>query len=281
MQTRPWGQDGPQVPVIGQGTRELEAYDPGDVERAILAGLDAGMTHIDTAEMYGSGRVEELLGRVLEGRRDEIFLVSKVLPSNASRKKVLAACEGSLRRLRTDCLDGYLLHWPGSHPIAETLGAFEELMAAGKIRSYGVSNFDERRLREIQKTFPEARIACNQVLYHLEARAIEHRVLPEYRAAGATVVGYSPFGAGKFPGPRHQGRRVLDAIAARHDATAYQVALAFLIREDDTLAIPRTSNAAHARANAEAASVRLTAEDLQEIDRAFPQGPPRASLPTA
>src|SRR5512140_3426967 len=186
MERRRFG--GAQVPVLGQGTWKLRGK---EAVATLRAGLDLGMTHVDTAEMYGT---EDTVAEAIEGRRDEVFLVSKVLPSNASRKGTVRACEESLQRLRTDRLDCYLLHWPGSHPLEETVAAFEELTAAGKIASWGVRNFDVDDLDELLDVAGEGKIACNQVLYHLQERAIEHAVIPWCGQHGVAVVAYSPFG---------------------------------------------------------------------------------------
>jgi len=267
------------VPVVGQGTWNLERADRGEAIAALRAGLDAGMTHVDTAEMYGDGEVERLVGEALAGRRDESILVSKVLPQHADREGTVRACERSLERLKTDWLDGYLLHWVGRHPLGETVAGFERLRETGKIRWWGVSNFDERKLAELGRVTDEGAIACNQVLYHLGERAIEHAVLPYCTELGIPVVGYSPFGSGTFPAPESEGGRVLDAIARAHGATPRQVALAFLVREAPLVTIPRTSRAAHARDNAAAADLELTPQEVDRIDRAFPRGPWRGGVP--
>jgi phosphate ABC transporter phosphate-binding protein len=204
-----------------------------DRVRAIAAlrrGLELGMSHIDTAELYGSGEVEKLVGEAIAGRRDEVFLVSKVMPQHATYEGTLRACESSLRRLRTDRLDVYLLHWPGSHPLADTIRAFEELVHRGKIRSWGVSNFDVADLEEALAIAGPDRIACNQVLYHLEERAIERQVLPWCAKHGVALVGYSPFAEGRFPSPKSARGRVLDEVGRACGATAHGVALAFLLR---------------------------------------------------
>ena len=195
------------------------------------------MTHIDTAEMYGDA--ELVVAEAIAGPRDEVFLVSKVLPSNASRRGTITACERSLKRLKTDRLDCYLLHWRGSYPLEETVAAFEELVGAGKIRSWGVSNFDADDLEEMLAVAGEGRIACNQVLYHLQERAIEHAVIPWCEKHGVAVVAYSPFGHNDFPSPRSKGGEVLQAIADAHGATPRQVALAFLTRGRRVFAIPK------------------------------------------
>jgi diketogulonate reductase-like aldo/keto reductase len=280
LRLRPFGAPDCLVSAIGQGTWQMEDDARSAAIDALRRGVDAGMRHVDTAEMYGNGRVEDLVGEALAGRRDEVFLVSKVLPENASRRGTVLACERSLRRLRTDRLDAYLLHWPGRHPLGETIAAFEALREAGKIRSFGVSNFDVAELEAAIRIAGEGRIACNQVLYHLGERAIEHRVLPFCEARGIALVGYSPFGSGRFPGPRSAGGRVLATIAAARGAHPRQVALAFLVRRPSLLAIPKAANAAHAAMNAAAGDLELSPAEIGDIDRAFPRGPAQAELPT-
>jgi diketogulonate reductase-like aldo/keto reductase len=270
MERRLFGSTKREVAVIGQGTWDI---DRGDRARAIAAlrrGLDLGMTHIDTAELYGSA--EEIVGEAIAGRRDEVFLVSKVIPDNASRRGTIAACEQSLARLRTDWLDCYLLHWPGQHPLDDTIAAFEQLQREGKIRSWGVSNFDVPDLAGALSIAGEGRIACNQVLYHLQERAIEHAVIPWCEEHGVAVVGYSPFGHGRFPGPRTKGGRVLQEIAAAHGATPRQVALRFLVRWPFLFTIPKASSPEHAAENAGAGDLQLTGAELARIDAAFPRG---------
>jgi diketogulonate reductase-like aldo/keto reductase len=235
------------------------------------------MTHIDTAEMYGAA--ENVVADAIAGRRDEVFLVSKVLPGNASRRATAAACARSLERLRTDRLDCYLLHWRGEYALADTFAAFEALKQEGKIVSWGVSNFDEADLEEAAAVAGDGAMACNQVLYHLQERAIEHAVLPWCAEHGVAVVAYSPFGAGDFPGPRTRGGRVLQEIADAHGATPRQVALRFLLRHPSVFVIPKASNPAHAEENAAAGGLRLTGEDVARIDEAFPRGPRPRSLP--
>jgi diketogulonate reductase-like aldo/keto reductase len=272
--TRKWG-TGNDVVTAGQGTWQMEGDDRRRCIEALRAGLDAGMTHVDSAELYGSGRVESLVAEAISGRRDEVFLVSKVLPSNASRDGTKKACEASLKRLGTDRLDCYLLHWPGSHPLEDTIASFEELREEGKIRSWGLSNFDEDELKEALRIAGEGRIACNQVLYHLKERAVEHRVLPFCQKHDIALVAYSPFGSGDFPARN----AVLERIARAHEATAHQVALAFLLREEHTFVIPKTSDPDHARSNARAMELALRADEMAAIDEAFPRGRARG-LPT-
>jgi diketogulonate reductase-like aldo/keto reductase len=278
MQSRPFGPTSRDVAVIGQGTWLIENGDRPAAVAALRRGLDLGMTHIDTAEMYGSGAAEEVVAEAIAGRRDEVFLVSKVLPENASRARTIAACEKSLARLRTDRLDCYLLHWRGSHPLAETIAAFDELQRAGKILSWGVSNFDVSDLEEARET-GGGRIACNQVLYHLQERAIEHDVLPWCERHGIAVVGYSPFGQRNFPGPRTASGRVLAEVAAAHGATPRQVALAFLTRRPPLFVIPKASSLAHVEENARAGDLRLSEGDVARLDSTFPRGPRPRSLP--
>ena len=268
-----------QVAVIGQGTWYLDTGDRATAIAALRRGIDLGATHIDTAEMYGSGAAEELVGEAIAGRRQEVFLVSKVLPGNASRRGTIAACERSLARLRTDHLDCYLLHWPGSHPFQETFAAFEELRKAGKILAWGVSNFDVPELDEALAVAGEGHIACNQVLYHLQERAIEHAVLPWCEQHGVAVVGYSPFGHANFPGPRTAGGALLRKIADAHGATSRQVALRFLLRRPSLFTIPKASTPAHTEENAGARELKLSDAELAMIDQAFPRGPRPRNLP--
>lgn len=277
MRQQPFGKGGPQVSLIGQGTWYL---DHGDRKRAIAAlqrGIEEGMTHIDTAEMYGDA--ELVIADAIAGKRDGLFLVSKVLPSNASRRGTITACERSLKRLKTDHLDCYLLHWRGSYPLEDTVAAFEELIVAGKIRSWGVSNFDTDDLDELLSVSGKGKIACNQVLYHLQERAIEHAVIPWCEKHGVAVVAYSPFGHDDFPSPRSKGGEVLAAIADSHEATARQVALSFLARAPGVFPIPKASSAEHATENAAAADLMLSASEISAIDKAFPRGPKPRGLP--
>jgi diketogulonate reductase-like aldo/keto reductase len=277
MERRRFGHLAVDVPVVGQGTWNAEQSQAAVA--AMRRGLDLGMTHIDTAEMYGSGAAEELVGAAIAGRRDQVFLVSKVLPQNASRQGTIAACERSLARLRTDRLDCYLLHWRGSFPLADTFAAFEELQAKGKIVSWGVSNFDVADLEEALKVAGPGRMACNQVLYYLQERAIEHAVIPWCEKNGVAVVAYSPFGQGRFPGFGTAGGKVLAAIAAAHQATPRQVALRFLLRWPSVFTIPKAMTIAHLEENAAAGDLRLSDAEAAQLDAAFPRGRRPGSLP--
>jgi len=277
MQSRIFGKGGPEVSVIGQGTWYLDRGDRKAAVTALRRGIELGMTHIDTAEMYGDA--ELVIADALEGKRDGLFLVSKVLPSNASKRGTVTACERSLKRLKTDHLDCYLLHWRGSYPLSETVAAFEDLKRAGKIRSWGVSNFDGDDLNELLSVAGDGKIACNQVLYHLKERAIEHAVIPWCERHGVAVVAYSPFGHNDFPLRRSPSGEVLQKIAAKHKATPRQVALAFLTRETTVFAIPKASNAEHAAENAAAGDLKLDASEIAALDAAFPRGAKPRSLP--
>jgi diketogulonate reductase-like aldo/keto reductase len=205
--------------------------------------------------------------------------VSKVLPSNASRRGTITACERSLKRLKTDRLDCYLLHWRGSYPLSETVAAFEELVGSGKIRSWGVSNFDVDDLDEMLAVAGQGKIACNQVLYHLQERAIEHAVIPWCERHGTAVVAYSPFGHSDFPSPRSKAGELLQAVADAHRATSRQVALAFLTRDAFVFAIPKASSEQHAAENAAAGELVLSHDEIAALDKAFPRGPKPRGLP--
>ncbi|SDP11247.1 aldo/keto reductase [Afipia sp. GAS231] len=277
MRQQKFGSGGPDVSVIGQGTWYLDRGDRTAAVAALRRGIDLGMTHIDTAEMYGDA--ELVIADAIEGQREKLFLVSKVLPSNASRRSTITACERSLKRLKTDRLDCYLLHWRGSYPFEETVAAFDELIAAGKIRSWGVSNFDVDDLDELLDVAGEGAIACNQVLYHLQERAIEHAVIPWCEQNGVAVVAYSPFGHDDFPSARSKGGKVLQKVADAHKATTRQVALAFLTRAPSVLAIPKASSAEHAADNAGAGDLKLGDNEIAALDKAFPRGPKPRGLP--
>jgi diketogulonate reductase-like aldo/keto reductase len=263
-----------EVPVIGIGTWNMEQDDEAAAIASVQRAIELGASHVDTAELYGSGRVEEMLGKALAGRRDRVFLVSKVLPRHASRAGTVRACEQSLRRLRTDRLDLYLLHWREELPLAETIAGFEELVAAGKIAAWGVSNFDVEEFETALAIAGPGKIVCNQVLYHLGERTIEHEVVPWCERHQVAVVGYSPFGSGRF-----RGHKALDAIAAARGATARQVALAFLTRRDSLFAIPKASQVAHVEDNCAAGGLVLDDAELAAIEAAYPRKPWRG-LPT-
>ena len=260
---------GESVPVLGQGTWNL-GDDPrqrsAEVE-ALRLGLDLGMTLIDTAEMYGSGASEKLVGEAIHGRRDEAFLVSKVLPQNATARGTVRACEESLKRLRTDRLDLYLLHWRGDVALEETLTGFDSLLRAGKIRYWGVSNFDVADLEELVGLAGGEAVATDQVLYNLTRRGIERNLLPWCRARPhrIPVMAYSPIEQGRL-----LDHPAIRAVAARHDATPTRVALAWVLRSEGTIAIPRTGKVAHVRDNRAALDLHLTQQDLQELESAFP-----------
>jgi diketogulonate reductase-like aldo/keto reductase len=277
MKFRQFGSTGRKVSVVGQGTWYIDRGDRKSAIAALRRGIDLGMTHIDTAEMYGDA--ELVIADAIATRREAVYLVSKVLPNNASRRGTITACERSLARLKTDHLDCYLLHWRGSYPLAETVAAFEQLKASGKIRSWGVSNFDVDDLDEILAVAGEGKIACNQVLYHLQERAIEHSIIPWCAKHQVAVVAYSPFGHNDFPNPRSKGGELLGAIAKRHGATPRQVALGFLVRELPLFAIPKAATEEHAADNAAAGDLVLNEDEIASLDRAFPRGPKPRSLP--
>jgi diketogulonate reductase-like aldo/keto reductase len=239
---------------------------------ALRLGLDLGMTLIDTAEMYGDGAAEEVVGEAIAGRREEVFLVSKVLPHNATARGTVAACEASLRRLGTDRLDLYLLHWRGGAPLEETLRGFDALHKAGKVRSWGVSNFDVEDMKKLTAIAGGSAVTTNQVLYNLTRRGIEHDLLPWCRKAGVAVMAYSPIEQGRL-----LGHPVLREVAARHGSTPAQAALAWVLRAGGVLAIPKAGTRPHVRENRAALEVRLTEADLADLDRAFP--PPTRKVP--
>lgn len=265
---------GTAVPVLGQGTWYM-GEDSRDRVREVAAlrlGLDLGMTLVDTAEMYADGGAEEVVGEAIAGRRDEVFLVSKVLPMNASRRGTVAACERSLKRLRTDRIDLYLLHWRGSHDFSETIAAFDTLVRDGKIGQWGVSNLDLQDMEELVGTPGGEGVQTNQLLYNLTRRGIEHDLQPWCRGRGIPIMAYSPIEQGRML--RHPELR---RVADRHGATPAQVGLAWLLRQDGVIAIPKASDPAHVRDNRAAADLRLDEQDLADLDRAFP--PPRGPRP--
>ncbi|WEX76275.1 aldo/keto reductase [Sinorhizobium numidicum] len=262
--------DGRKIPALGQGTWRMGENRTKAAEevRSLQSGLDLGMTLIDTAEMYGSGASERIVGEAIKGRRDEAFVVSKVLPSNASRSGTIAACERSLKNLGTDDLDLYLLHWRGGYPLADTVAAFEELKKAGKIRAWGVSNFDVDDMEELETVADGGNAATNQVLYNLARRGIEYDLLPWCRDRGMPIMAYSPLDEGRL---LHNADLI--HIAKAHQATPAQIALAFLKSRSGVISIPKTGSAERARENRDAMDIHLTAENLAELDRLFP--PPR------
>jgi diketogulonate reductase-like aldo/keto reductase len=276
MIKRTFGTTGREVARIGQGTWNVpeRGAQAEEAKRALRRGVELGMTHIDTAEMYGDGRAEELVGEAIrEGgiARSELFIVSKVLPSNASYQGTLRACERSLRRLGTDYLDCYLLHWRGSHPLADTMRAMEKLVDDGKIRALGVSNFDVDDLDEAEEALERHPIACNQVLYHLRERGIEHRVLPWCRKHSVAVVAYTPFGRGPLPPQSSPAGRALTEIAGNHGVGVHAVVLAFLTREAGVFAIPKASSMPHVEENARAGNLQLDLAEIERIERVFPR----------
>ena len=267
--------DGETVPALGQGTwfmGERAAQRAAEV-KALRHGLDLGMTLIDTAEMYGEGGAEEVVGEAIAGRRDEVFLVSKVYPHNASRQGVITACERSLGRLRTDRIDLYLLHWRGRHPLTETVQGFEELRRAGKIRYWGVSNLDADDLEELWAVPDGQRCATDQVLYNLVRRGPEWDLLPWCRERAMPVMAYSPIEQGRLP----QGG-ALEEIGRRHGASPFAVALAWVLAQPGVVAIPKATRLEHVEANRRAADLSLTPDDLAALDRAFPPPSRKRSL---
>jgi diketogulonate reductase-like aldo/keto reductase len=265
-----------RVPALGQGTWQMDESGAGRREAiaALQLGLDLGMTVIDTAEMYGEGKVEEIVGEAIAGRRDEVFLVSKCYPQNASRKRMVEACARSLKRLRTDRIDLYLLHWPGSVPIDETLDTFIRLKDEGKILDYGISNFDARGASRVWSAPGGGGIVTDQVLYNLSERGIEWDLLPWCRKRGLPLMAYTPLGQGAL-----LREPVLARVAARHGATPAQIALAWLLAKDGVLAIPKAGRVAHVRENRKAADIALAPADLADLDAAFP--PPAGPSPLA
>ncbi len=265
---------GELVPALGMGTWQM-ASDPArraEELDALRLGLDLGMTLIDTAEMYGSGQAEALVGEAIQGRRDEVFLVTKVLPSHARRRDTIAACEDSLGRLGTDTIDLYLLHWPAPTPLAETLEAFDDLTRTGKIRSWGVSNFDVAAMAEVLGLPGGSAVAADQVLYNLRRRSIDASLLTFCQDRSIPIMAYTPLGQGGL-----LTHPVVRAVALRHEATPAQVALAWVLRHEGIIAIPKAGTVRHVRENRGALDLTLTPADLAELDRAFP--PPAGPEP--
>jgi diketogulonate reductase-like aldo/keto reductase len=274
MKHKPFGTTGVDLPAIGQGTWNMPESGSArrEARRAIERGIELGMTHLDTAEMYGAGAVEEFLGEAIRGiPRQKLFIATKVLPSNASYQGTLDAGQRSLERLRCDYLDLYLLHWPGSYPLEETMQALEALVERGTTRFIGVSNFETDSMLEAASHLRAVPLACNQVLYHLGERGIEHELIPAARQRGIAIVAYTPFGRGGFLRAA-KGSGVLESVARKHGATSRQVALAFLTREQNVFAIPKAAQVAHVEENAAAGSLTLDAGDVVAIDEAFPRG---------
>ena len=267
--------NGERVPALGQGTWHMgeDRRRAAEEAAALRLGIELGMTLIDTAEMYGSGGAEEVIAHAAEGVRDRLFIVSKVYPHNASRAGVVAACERSLKRLATDRIDLYLLHWRGSIPLAETLEGFQRLERDGKIRHHGVSNFDRGDMEEWVALRGEETVAADQVLYNLGRRGPEWDLVPWCREHGIAIMAYTPLGQGSM-----LGNRGLAEIARRRDTTPAQIALAWLLRQQGTIVIPKASRAAHVRENRGALDVELTEDDLAALDRAFPPPKGRSSL---
>ncbi|MBP1873848.1 diketogulonate reductase-like aldo/keto reductase [Ensifer adhaerens] len=267
--------NGRSVPVLGQGTWRMgdERSRAADEVRSLQAGLDLGMKLIDTAEMYGNGASEAIVGQAVKGRRDEAFIVSKVLPSNASRDGTEAACERSLRHLGIDHIDLYLLHWRGGYPLAETVAAFEALKRAGKIGAWGVSNFDVDDMEELLAVPDGRHVAANQVLYNLSRRGIEYDLLPWCQSRGVAVMAYSPLDEGRL-----LRNADLVHIAKAHQATPAQIALAFLKTQPGVISIPKTASPARAGENRDAMDIHLTGENLVALDAAFPPPKRKRSL---
>ncbi|MGZ3517890.1 MAG: aldo/keto reductase [Vulcanimicrobiaceae bacterium] len=273
MKQKPFGASGVEVPVIGQGTWDFPEGGGRleEAERAIRRGIELGMVHLDTAEMYGSGRVEEVLADAITGvPRERLFIASKILPSNASYEGTIAACERSLRRLRIEHLDLYMLHWPSSYPLEETMRALEALVEQGKTRFIGVSNIDVDQVEEARSYLRRERLACNQVLYHLGERGVEFRLIPYCAQHEVAIVAYTPFGRGRFPRAEAKPDGALGRIAAKHGRSPRQVILNFLTREANVFTIPKASTVEHVEENAGGAGWTLDAHDVAEIDEAFP-----------
>ncbi|HEY1654445.1 MAG TPA: aldo/keto reductase [Candidatus Tumulicola sp.] len=284
MTSKPFGPTGIAVATIGQGTWNVPESGPqlSQARRAIRRGIELGMTHVDTAEMYGAGKVEEFVGEAIAGfPRELLFVTTKVLPGNARYGDTLVAADRSLKRLGLDYVDLYLLHWPSEHPLEETMRALERLVADGKARFVGVSNFDVEEMLEAASYLRDVPLACNQVLYHLCERGPENRLIPAALERDIAIVGYTPFGRGRFPRAQAGAGGVLEAIARKHGATSRQTILAFLTRSANAFAIPKASRVEHVEENAAAADLRLDADDVAAIEAAFPlpaAGEPLATL---
>jgi len=269
--------DGSRIPALGQGSWNMgeDAAQAAAEAKVLREGIELGLSLIDTAEMYGNGGSERVVGKAIHGMREQVFLVSKILPENASRTAIPRHCEASLKRLGTAMIDLYLLHWEGSHPLEESVAAFEGLRAQGKIRYWGVSNFDADLMAEVMRCPGGENCATDQVLYHPGERGIEFDLLPWCGTKKLPVMAYSPLGQGG----KLLRSAALRQVAQRHDVSPAQIALAWCLRDGRSIAIPKASNSAHLRENAAAVQIRLTAQDLAEIDAAFP--PPRRKMPLA
>lgn len=280
MIKRKFGNLDVEVPIIGQGSWQF----PGspsridETKKALALGVELGMTHIDTAEMYGDAEVI-IADAIKDLPREKLFIVSKVLPSNASHGGTIAACERSLRRLGVDYLDCYLLHWRGNYPLSDTMSALEKLVDEGKIRSLGVSNFDVDDVKEAEQCLSKHKIACNQVLYNLFTRGIERQLIPYCQSRGIAIVAYTPFGQKAPPAPDTKSGAVLKAIADKHKATARQIMLAFTTSMENTFTIPKSSRPEHTKENAGVGDVQLSKEDIAQIDTVFPA--PTRDVPLA
>jgi diketogulonate reductase-like aldo/keto reductase len=267
--------DSERVPALGQGTWRMgeNKKSHADEVAALRLGIDLGMTLIDTAEMYGEGGAEKVVADAIDGQRDRVFVVTKVYPHNASRTGLPKACERSLKRLRVEVIDLYLLHWRGDVPLTETVETFEQLRSTGKIQRWGVSNFDVEDMKELLATENGTACAANQVLYNLENREIESGLLPWSQKNKIPIMAYSPVGHSRGL----LNNATLKKIAKRHDGTPAQIALAWVLRQPDVIAIPKASSKMHVRENAKSIQINLTKEHLTEIDHAFP--PPRSKQP--
>jgi diketogulonate reductase-like aldo/keto reductase len=280
VDTRPFGPLTRPVPVVGLGTWQMDSDDRASAILALRRGIELGLTHIDTAEIYGRGAVEELVGEAIAGYRGEVFLASKIHPERATYAGTLLACEKSLRRLHTDRLDLYLLHWRGKQPLEETIRAFEELKKEGKILAWGLSNFDVADLEQAIEIAGRGVIACNQVLYNLAERDVEHVLQPVCERHGIALVGYSPLGSGQFPSAGSWRGDVLAGIAQRHGVTARAVALAFLTRRRSAFVIPKSARVDHVEEFARAGELTLAPSEIETLDAAFPLGPPKSRMPS-